>query len=140
MIAKKNIFCDDFYLLFPFFFTRSIFSKFSLLTDLEKNPGAFPSDPIRFPCLGYNELRSPVISCNQAVYLITKYIGSCRMSIPNNNSPRSTPTASRKLVKRVECGKQTTGSFWQKEGLLQQTMTLLQGPNDPFLPTLLYSR
>ena len=27
-------------------------------------------------------------------------------------------------------------SFWQKEGLLQQTMTLLQGPKDPFLPTL----
>ena len=28
------------------------------------------------------------------------------------------------------------GSFWQKEGLLQQTMTLLQGDKDPFLPTL----
>ena len=30
------------------------------------------------------------------------------------------------------------GSFWQKGGLPQQTMTLLQGPKDPFLPTLMY--
>ena len=29
------------------------------------------------------------------------------------------------------------GPYWQKEGLLQQTMTLLQGPKDPFLPTLM---
>ena len=27
-------------------------------------------------------------------------------------------------------------NLWQKGGLLQQTMTLLQGPKDPFLPTL----
>ena len=29
-------------------------------------------------------------------------------------------------------------SFWQKESLLQYTMTLLQGPKDPVLPTLIY--
>ena len=29
-------------------------------------------------------------------------------------------------------------SFWQKEGLLQYTMTLLQGPKNPVLPTLTY--
>ena len=28
-------------------------------------------------------------------------------------------------------------SFWQKESLLQYAMTLLQGPKDPVLPTLL---
>ena len=28
------------------------------------------------------------------------------------------------------------GSFWQKDSLLQYTMTLLQGPKDPILPTL----
>ena len=28
-------------------------------------------------------------------------------------------------------------SFWPKESLLQYTMTLLQGPKDPVLPTLL---
>ena len=28
------------------------------------------------------------------------------------------------------------GSFWQKHSLLQQTMTLLQGPKDPVLPSL----
>ena len=27
-------------------------------------------------------------------------------------------------------------SFWQKESLLQYTMTLLQGPKDPVMPTL----
>ena len=32
------------------------------------------------------------------------------------------------------------GSFWQKEGLLQQTMTLLQETKDPFLPNLLNMR
>ena len=26
-------------------------------------------------------------------------------------------------------------SFWQKESLLKYTMTLLQGPKDPVLPT-----
>ena len=30
------------------------------------------------------------------------------------------------------------GSFWQKHSLLQQTMTLLQGPKDTILPTLSY--
>ena len=30
------------------------------------------------------------------------------------------------------------GSFWQKDKLLQYTMTLLQGPKDPVLPTLTY--
>ena len=30
------------------------------------------------------------------------------------------------------------GSLWQKYSLLQQTMTLLQGPKDPVLPTLVY--
>ena len=30
-------------------------------------------------------------------------------------------------------------SFWQKESLLQYTMTPLQGPKDPVLPTLMYS-
>jgi hypothetical protein len=29
-------------------------------------------------------------------------------------------------------------SFWQKESLLQYSMTLLQGPKDPVLPTLNY--
>ena len=29
-------------------------------------------------------------------------------------------------------------SFCQKESLLQYTMTLLQGPKDPVLPTLIY--
>ena len=29
------------------------------------------------------------------------------------------------------------GSFWQKHNLLKQTMTLLQGPKDPVLPTLI---
>ena len=29
-------------------------------------------------------------------------------------------------------------SFWQKESLLQYTMTMLQGPKDPVLPTLVY--
>ena len=29
-------------------------------------------------------------------------------------------------------------SFWQKESLLQYTITLLQGPKDPVLPTLMY--
>ena len=29
-------------------------------------------------------------------------------------------------------------SFWQKESLLQYTMTLLQGPKDPVLLTLIY--
>ena len=76
----------DFFLCDPLTYSsrkrnEKYFSKFSLLADLEKNHGAFPSSPIRFPCLGYNELRSPVISCNQGVYLITKYIGSCRMCI-----------------------------------------------------------
>ena len=28
------------------------------------------------------------------------------------------------------------GSFWQMNSLLQQTMTLLQGPKDPILPSL----
>ena len=28
-------------------------------------------------------------------------------------------------------------SFWQKKSLLQYTMTLLEGPKDPVLPTLL---
>ena len=28
------------------------------------------------------------------------------------------------------------GSVWQKDSLLQFTMTLLQGPKDPVLPTL----
>ena len=28
-------------------------------------------------------------------------------------------------------------SFWQKESLLQYTMTLLQSPKDPVLPTLM---
>ena len=28
-------------------------------------------------------------------------------------------------------------SFWQKDSLLQYTMTLLQGPKDPVLPTLM---
>ena len=28
-------------------------------------------------------------------------------------------------------------SFWQKESLLQYTMTLLQGPKDPVLPILM---
>ena len=28
-------------------------------------------------------------------------------------------------------------SFWQKKNLLQYTMTLLQGPKDPVLPTLI---
>jgi hypothetical protein len=28
-------------------------------------------------------------------------------------------------------------SFWQKESMLQYTMTLLQGPKDPVLPTLM---
>ena len=28
--------------------------------------------------------------------------------------------------------------FWQKDSLLQYPMTLLQGPNDPVLPTLMY--
>ena len=31
------------------------------------------------------------------------------------------------------------GSFWQKEGLLQLTMTLLQDPKDPVLPSLIYT-
>ena len=30
------------------------------------------------------------------------------------------------------------GLFWQKDSLLQYTMTLLQGPKDHVLPTLLY--
>ena len=29
------------------------------------------------------------------------------------------------------------GSFWQKHSLLQQTMTLLQGPKDPVFPSLI---
>ena len=29
-------------------------------------------------------------------------------------------------------------SFWQKESLLQYTMTLLQGPKDAVLPTLMF--
>ena len=29
-------------------------------------------------------------------------------------------------------------SFWQKESFLQYTMTLLQGPKDPVLTTLIY--
>ena len=34
--------------------------------------------------------------------------------------------------------KQAMGeSFWQKESLLQYTMTLLQGPKHPVLPTLI---
>ena len=28
-------------------------------------------------------------------------------------------------------------SFWQKESLLKYTMTLLQGPKDPILPSLI---
>ena len=28
--------------------------------------------------------------------------------------------------------------FWQKDSLLKYTMTLLQGPKDPVLPTLMY--
>ena len=31
------------------------------------------------------------------------------------------------------------GSFWQKDSLLQYTMTLLQGPKDPVLPALIYN-
>ena len=30
------------------------------------------------------------------------------------------------------------GSLWQKEGLLQYIMTLIQGPKDPVLPTLMF--
>ena len=33
------------------YYFQNIFFKFSPLTDLEKNPGAFPSSPIRFPWL-----------------------------------------------------------------------------------------
>ena len=48
-----------------------------------------------------------------------------------------------KLIKDVVRFTQCNGgSFWQKEGLLQQNMTLLQGPKDPgidpVLPSLVY--
>ena len=36
-------------------------------------------------------------------------------------------------LNRLELAK-IGGSFWQTEGLLQQTMTLFQGPKDPSLP------
>ena len=32
---------------------------------------------------------------------------------------------------------ETEGSFWQKDSVLQQTVTLLQGPKDPGLPSLI---
>ena len=52
MIAK--FFGDNFYLLFKknifiYIFKKRFFFKFSLLTDLGENTGAFPSSPIRFP-------------------------------------------------------------------------------------------
>ena len=42
-----------------------------------------------------------------------------------------------RLGKTGSLGPSMEGSFWQKHSLLQQTMTLLQGPKDPVLPTLI---
>ena len=51
--CQKKIFFVIFFFYSIQFFSKKDFLKFPLLTDLEKNLGAFPSSPIRFPWVIY---------------------------------------------------------------------------------------
>ena len=55
-------------------FTKRIFTIFSLLTDLEKNLRAFPSSPIRFPCL------------NLTVYFFTEDCNLNLLALPSHKT------------------------------------------------------
>ena len=50
MIAQKKFLWWLLFIISNLFYKKGVL-KFSLLTDLEKNPGAFTSNPIRFPWL-----------------------------------------------------------------------------------------